>query len=150
QPPGSAQEVFRAVADYTYDWESWIDAEGQLVWVNPAVERITGYGVAECFRMPGYPLPLVHPEDRDAISDLMCSAAAGGSGNDFEFRIVTKGGDPRWLAVSWQGLEQGDGVPLGYRTSVRDIHERKLAERSLQEAMRWAEQSAAARQDFLA
>jgi PAS domain-containing protein len=39
---------FRAVADYTYDWESWHAPDGRLVWVNPAVERITGYSVAEC------------------------------------------------------------------------------------------------------
>lgn len=148
--PAPPEEVFRAVADFTYDWESWIDASGQLVWVNPAVERITGYGVAECFRMGDYPLPLVHPEDRAAVADILRAAAEGGSGNDFEFRVVTKTGETRWLAVSWQGLQQGDGVPLGFRTSVRDIHERKLAERRLQEAMRWAEQSAAARQEFLA
>ncbi len=150
EPEGRSNEVFRAVADYTYDWESWIDATGQLVWVNPAVERMTGFGVAECFRMKDYPLPLVHSEDREAIAALLRAAAAGGSGNDFEFRVVTKQGETRWLAVSWQGLQQGDGVPLGYRTSVRDIHERKLSERRLQEAMRWAEQAAAARQDFLA
>src|SRR5690606_29842322 len=39
---------FRAVADYTTDWESWHAADGRLVWVNPAVERLTGYSVAEC------------------------------------------------------------------------------------------------------
>jgi PAS domain S-box-containing protein len=34
-------ERFRAVADYTYDWENWIGVDGKLLWVNPAVERIT-------------------------------------------------------------------------------------------------------------
>jgi PAS domain-containing protein len=49
---------FRAVADYTYDWESWHSPDGRLIWVNPAVERITGYSVAECLTMRDYPLPL--------------------------------------------------------------------------------------------
>ena len=44
---------FRAVADYTYDWESWHGPDGELIWVNPAVERITGYSVAECIEDAG-------------------------------------------------------------------------------------------------
>jgi len=48
-------ERFRAIADYTYDWESWIGIDGKLLWVNPAVERITGYSVDECLLMPGFP-----------------------------------------------------------------------------------------------
>jgi hypothetical protein len=39
---------FRAVADCTYDWESWHGTDGRLIWVNPAVERLTGHSVAEC------------------------------------------------------------------------------------------------------
>ena len=33
--------VFRAIADYTDDWESWHSPEGRLLWVNAAVERMT-------------------------------------------------------------------------------------------------------------
>src|SRR3954465_14689755 len=54
-PPAESQkklsvddQLFRAVADYTYDWESWHGTDGRLIWVNPAVERATGYSVAEC------------------------------------------------------------------------------------------------------
>ena len=37
------ERSFRAVADYTYDWESWHGPDGRPLWLNRAVERITGY-----------------------------------------------------------------------------------------------------------
>ena len=60
------QSPFRAVADYTYDWESWHGTDGRLNWVNPAVERITGYSVGECLAMDDYPSPMVAEEHREA------------------------------------------------------------------------------------
>src|SRR5581483_2672494 len=81
---GDSGRWFRAVADYTYDWESWIDPSGQTVWINPAVGRLTGYTVAECLAMPKYPLPIVGRADRRRMRDLSASALAGTSGNDVE------------------------------------------------------------------
>ncbi|MBN1967696.1 MAG: PAS domain S-box protein [Anaerolineae bacterium] len=125
-------EHFRAVADYTYDLESWIAPDGQLLWVNPAVERLTGYTVAECLSMPEYPLPLVHQDDQPQIARVFQDAVAGSSGNDVPFRLLCKGGDVRWVAVSWQPIHSGDGRCLGNRSSIRDISDRKRAEDALQ------------------
>lgn len=127
-----ADEHFRAVADYTYDLESWVAPDGRLLWVNPAIERLSGYTVAECLRMPEYPLPLVHNDDRSQIARVIQSARAGSSGNDVPFRLQCKGGDVRWVAVSWQPIHSRDGRCLGHRSSIRDISDRKRAEDALQ------------------
>lgn len=117
-------EVFRAIADCTYDWESWHSPEGQLLWVNGAVERMTGYLPEECLRMEGYPLSLVAPRDRSRIVEVLRDARSGGSGNDLEFRVVHRNGSLRWMAVSWQPMYDQSGHNLGFRASVRDIAER--------------------------
>ena len=57
-------DLFRAIAEYTYDWETWVDAQGRTRWLNAAVTRITGYSVAECLELPEFPLPLAHGADR--------------------------------------------------------------------------------------
>lgn len=145
-----AVDAFRRVADATYDWESWISPRGKLRWVNPAVTRMTGYSVTECLRMKDYPLPLVHAEDRERVRQVNAAAARGASGNDVEFRIVQKDESERWVAISWQRFRDDGGKSLGYRTSVRDIHERKLAEERLRRALVLVEQAAAARNQFLA
>ena len=38
-----SEEKFRTVADWTYDWETWDDPQGQQLYSSPSVERITGY-----------------------------------------------------------------------------------------------------------
>ena len=117
-------EVFRAIADCTYDWESWLSPEGRLLWVNAAVERMTGHVPVECLRMEDYPLPLVAERDRSRIADVLLDARSGGSGNDLEFRINHRNGSERWMAVSWQPMYDRSGSHLGFRASVRDIAER--------------------------
>ena len=116
---------FRVVANYTYDWESWHDPHGKLVWVNDAVQRMTGYTTEQCLTMPDYPLPIVAEKDRVRMQAMLDEAIARKSRNDLEFEIVTRDGRERWMAVSWQSMYGDDGKHLGFRTSVRDITDRQ-------------------------
>ena len=115
---------FRAVAECTYDWESWHATNGELIWVNPAVARLTGYSPADCHEMADYPLDIVAPDDRRKIKSILESAAGGTSGNDAEFRITHQDGQTRWVAISWQPM-YNEREHLGFRTSVRDVTERR-------------------------
>ena len=128
-----SQHRFQAVADYTYDWETWFDQDGILIWVNPAVERISGYTVLECKAMQDYPLPIVSSEDQDKVKSLVLASLRGSSGNDAEFRIQHKNGSPKWIAVSWQPLLSDSGAPVGVRMSMRDIDDRKAMEHQLRD-----------------
>ncbi|WP_442511176.1 two-component system sensor histidine kinase NtrB [Novipirellula sp. SH528] len=119
-----SNDCFRAIANYTYDWESWHSPEGRLLWVNAAVQRMTGYRPDECLAMPDYPLPMVAPEDRDRIAKVMQQASEGNFGNDVDFRGIHRDGSNRWLAVSWQPMYDESGAHLGFRASVRDFTER--------------------------
>lgn len=126
RPPEPLSEShFRAVADCTYDWESWHGTDGRLIWVNPAVERLTGYSVDECHGMQDYPLAMVLPEDRPSIAGILAAARDGSSGNDAEFRILHRDGTARWAAISWQPMSMPQQGHLGFRTSVRDTAERR-------------------------
>ncbi len=129
-----SEERFRAIADYTYDWESWFGADGRLMWVNPAVTRVTGYSVEECLNMPDYPLPMVHPADREMTASYLRFAAEGGTGNDREFGVVRKNGGVRQVAMSWQPIFDASGASLGVRASIRDVTESKRAEKALRES----------------
>lgn len=123
--PSTNAAYFRHVATYTYDWESWHDPHGKLVWVNPSVERLTGYSVKDCMAMDEYPLPMVVAEDRPKIRQMLADAIAKTSFNDLEFRITTKAEETKWMAVSWQPMYDDQQKHHGFRTSVRDITERQ-------------------------
>jgi PAS domain S-box-containing protein len=120
---------FRAVADYTNDWESWHGPDGRLIWVNPAVERLTGYSVDECLKMADYPLSLIDPADRERIAAILAKALGRTSGEHIEFRSAHKSGETRWMNLSWQPMYAEHGHYLGLRTSIRDVTDRhKLRE----------------------
>ena len=116
--------VFRSIADYTYDWESWHAPDGKLLWVNTAVERMTGYQPEECLAMSNYPIALVALQDRDKIFQVLRDAMAGVSGNDVEFQLLHRDDSLRWAAVSWQPMSDECQRNLGFRASIRDVTER--------------------------
>jgi diguanylate cyclase (GGDEF)-like protein/PAS domain S-box-containing protein len=132
---------FHAIADYTYDWESWIGPDGVLLWVNPSVHRVTGYTPAEIMGMADYPLPLTMPEDHDRVHKEFQRAIRGTSGDNFEMRLVRKDGTMIWCWVSWQPIYGKQGEYLGIRVSMRDMTELKESQAVLQEAIEELKQS---------
>ncbi len=125
-------QCFRAIADYTYDWEVWIGPSGRVLWTNPAAQRITGYNVKEIMAMDDYPEVVVNEQDRNRMIKAFQSALRGSTGNDVEFRIVRKDGKIIWAAMSWQPIYDDKGNSLGHRESIRDITSRKEAEEALE------------------
>jgi len=137
----ASEARFRAIADYTFSWESWIGLDGNLLWVNPAVERVTGYTVQECLDMKNYPVPLVHKSDHDRMWELFRSAAKGAVEDETEFRIQRKDGEVSWGAISWRPISDPTGADAGYRSTVRDITDRKRADEKHAELEKQLERS---------
>ena len=127
----SAEEKFHAIADYTVDWESWFGLDGKYLWVNTAVERMTGYTPEEVLAMPDYISVLIDPEDHTLVSTKFKEAldgVDGGKGSDLKIQCLRKDGSKFWLEVSWQPIFDRKGNPLGLRASGRDITKRIRAE----------------------
>ena len=124
-----------AIADYTYGWENWMGPDGKLLWVNPSVERLTGYSPADCYAMADFPLPMITTEDRERVRGELQRSVHRGSGSDFEFRCRRKDGSVFWAAVAWQSIHGENGEFLGRRSSIWDISERKRAELALQDKL---------------
>ncbi|WP_449242281.1 PAS domain S-box protein [Desulfovibrio sp.] len=124
-----SEEEFRAIADYGHDWESWLSPKGALLWVNPAVERHTGFSVLECLAMPDYPQFLVDPEDREELAEeLRRAREERTSAGDRVFRVRRKDGRRRYMAASWQPIESVSGQYAGLRLSIHDFTERRQAD----------------------
>ncbi len=124
-----AEEKYRTIANYTFAWESWIDPNGQFVYVSPSCLRITGYTVEEFMNDPHLFFKIAHPEDRDFVEQKFYE---GTSGNlpfiSFDFRIITRSKEVKWLAHSCNSIFSKEGKWLGMRCSNNDITERKKVE----------------------
>ena len=129
------EERYRTVAEFTYDWEYWIDAEGQFKYVSPSCERITGYTVEEFLKNPDLMTKIIHPKDIDLVSRHYQDELMDSEPHSMEFRIVTKNGKERWVGHVCQSVYGKPGSKLGRRASNRDITDQKKAEEELKAYM---------------
>jgi PAS domain S-box-containing protein len=136
-----SEKKFRTVADFTSDWDDWLDRNGKCIYVSPSCNRITGYSVDEFMLDPNLRIKIVHPDDRDILIKHY-NEALQNSKDIFhiDFRIITHACEVRWINHYCQPVYGKDGNFLGRRASNRDITERKRAEEEIQELNKELEQ----------
>ena len=132
-----SEEKFRTIADYSMDLGIWLGVDGELIWANHSIEKMTGFSLQDCLEYPEHVFSLIHEEDRAEIQKTFVNAVAmKTSGNNVPFRFRHKNGSIRWVSVSWQPIFSISNEYLGIRASIRDIHELKSALEKLEEANR--------------
>jgi PAS domain S-box-containing protein len=129
-----SEQRFRTVADFTYDWESWIAPDGTYLYVSPSCQRITGYGAHEFLLDAKLLEKIVHPDEHKLLVRHLKEEIVSINAQTIEFRIITSSGDERWIAHICQPVYGDDGSFLGRRASNRDITEKKQGETALRRA----------------
>jgi PAS domain S-box-containing protein len=131
-----SEELFRMVADFTYDWEYWLSPHGKYIYVSPACQRITGYSVNEFHEDPKLLGTITHPEDHNAVCRHLEESLESHEPHHLDFRIITRSGEERWISHVCQPIYGKDQSYLGRRGSNRDISRRKELEGELRRANR--------------
>lgn len=126
---------FRTVADFTYNWECWIQPDGMFCYVSPSCERISGYSADEFMANPALLSEIMHPDDIKAWERHHQDSKLMVRRRELEFRIIRRDGEVRWIEHACQAVVDGEGNFLGYRSSNRDITKRKNYEEELRKAL---------------
>ena len=131
-----SEERCRTVADFTYDWEYWVGAEGNFLYVSPSCERITGYSAEEFIGDPDLMNRIIHPDDRNGMLDHYHNVRklAPHAVESMDFRIIRRDGALLWIGHVCLPVYGQEGQLLGRRGSNRDITERKRVEKELMES----------------
>ncbi len=145
-----AEHKYQTVADFAFDWETWIDPDKRFVYCSPSCSRITGRPAAAFMANADLLTDITHPDDREAVTTHMREHDAIQTHRQLSFRIVLPDGEVRWLEHACQPVFGAQGEFLGNRASNRDITERKHGEAALIEATRKAEAANLAKSRFLA
>ena len=124
----ASEEKFRTVADFTYDWEYWINEHGNFNYISPSCKRITGYSVEEFEENHALLSDIVHPDDKQFFSEHINEELQTHKVCHLNFRIVSRQGEERWISHYCQPVYGQDKKFLGRRASNRDITEQKKAQ----------------------
>ncbi len=129
-----AERRYRTVADFTADWEYWVNADGSVAYTSPSCLAITGRDASSFISQPSLISDIVAHDDRARWDAHRLAPGTGDEPARLEFRITTLAGDTRWIDHVCTRVVGADGADLGIRGSNRDITERKRAEERLRVA----------------
>jgi PAS domain S-box-containing protein len=126
-----AEQKYRTVADFTYDWEYWEALDNSLVYVSPSCEHISGYCPTEFLERPELISEIILPEDLSLWNAHSHGSDAEPAKSDCQFRIRTKDGTTRWIEHVCRPVYDEQGNYSGVRASNRDITSLRLAEQEV-------------------
>jgi len=132
-------EKYRAVSEYAFNWEYWQDPQGQLLYVSPSCERITGYSKLDFIQNPSLIQRIVHPDDVEQFNyyNNIYLRGQNSAVTELEFRIIKKDGTVCWIGHTGQNIFNESGVNFGIRVSNRDITKQKVAELKIVESQNY-------------
>jgi PAS domain S-box-containing protein len=129
------EEKFRIVADSTFDWEEWQGPDGEIIYISPSCERITGYPPQTFVMNSNFLASIIHPFDLPIYhqhkAETHHSITETGQ---LDFRIIKNDGKECWINHYCVPIFHPDGAYLGRRVSNREITYRKKTEAELFEA----------------
>ncbi len=107
-----------------------VTRSGQLVYANPAIERVYGRPVTEFYHNPTLWLEMVHPADRELARGSAALVLAHGQ-TETTYRIIRPDGSIRWLLDRKHVLYNQAGQPEHIGGITTDITAQKEAEAEL-------------------
>lgn len=125
-----SEEKYRSIVENSRDLIMLAKPTGEIVYSSPAIEPMLGYQPGELDHLT---LDIIHPEDRDKVSEAIRRGCTGESGTNFEYRFITRSGQVKWVSHSWSPIKRDGEVSL-IVSVIRDITEKRAAEERLRRA----------------
>lgn len=141
-----SEEKYRNIFENIQDVFIQIDNEGKLIEISPSISRMNGHSTNELI---GCEATILF-EDPSVFSHLVKQIESSGEVWDFETRLKTKSGSLKFVSINAHQIVDSNKACIGIEGSMRDIDERKKAEKELITAKEQAEESDRLKSAFLA
>jgi len=112
-------------------WETFRDKDGNIIYVSPDFEHITGYSRNDYLTNKIKIFDFVHPDDRENYMNNFKAQINRQLVTNFVCRIVDINNSLKYVSVSSKPVYNRQNEYLGFRTSVVDITEQKISEAKL-------------------
>ncbi|HEY0789072.1 MAG TPA: diguanylate cyclase, partial [Thermoanaerobaculia bacterium] len=129
-----SERRFREVIENASDLISIVDPRGKLIYNSPSVTRLLGYDATKSLAQDVF--PFIHPDDAGLVRYQLRQVAAGTAGpaEPIEIRLRHLDGSWRTLEAIGRPLREAGDAEVRILTTCRDVTERKLAEKALQQS----------------
>jgi diguanylate cyclase (GGDEF)-like protein/PAS domain S-box-containing protein len=124
-----SEEDLRHTVELTPHIPWTADANGELTFMSPRWQSVTGRRIAEGF-LKEWHLAL-HAEDRTAALAAWREAVRTGHPYDHDYRIRTSRGEWRWMRARAYPRRDSAGAVVRWYGTIEDIHDRKITEAAL-------------------
>ncbi len=127
-----SEEKYRTLTENSLQGIALIKANPlRFVFVNTVVSQILGRSLKEILALPQEEIrQIIHTEEREELFERLAKRLQGDTSlTKYEFRIINKKGEIRWLEVLSNLIEYG-GEPA-IQATFADVTERKQAEAAL-------------------
>ncbi|WP_139276620.1 PAS domain-containing protein [Spirulina major] len=123
--------LLNSLDDVIWSMETQI---GQMVYVNPAVERVFHYTAAQFYADSDLWFQIIHPDDRDTQKQYL-QALSPLDTYDHEYRFYRPDGELRWVRSRAKALRSEDDQVTRIDGITTDITDQKIAEQTAQMLM---------------
>jgi PAS domain S-box-containing protein len=125
-----AQFNYHSIIDRLEEIVFQLNAEGKIIFINPAWENLLEYKVKSC--VSKLFIDFFHPEDKPTLKATIDSLTQGKRTNcTLEARLLSKNGHPNWVMLRAKTTSTSSGERTSVIGTMLDIQRNKEAEASL-------------------
>lgn len=122
-----SEEKYRKIVENSNDVIMLTDSGNVIVYLSPACSRVLGYDPEELI---GKALWIIHEDDVRRVREAFGQALKGSGGTNFEYRILTRRAEVKWVSHSWAPITKDGKVQLVVSV-IRDVSEAKKSSEQL-------------------
>ncbi|HOC42328.1 MAG TPA: EAL domain-containing protein [Thermoanaerobaculales bacterium] len=120
--------AIRGANDGLWDW----NLSSGTLYLSPRWKMMLGYGIYEVGERPDDWFRKVHPDDVDELRSALQAHFEGDDEHfEHEHRMITRGGEIRWMLTRGVAVRNEDGKVIRMAGSLTDVTARKSAEQQL-------------------
>lgn len=129
----------------------WLRDDTTVLYISPGFEKIWGIPCQSLYDNPQVFTEFIHPDDKSMVQEILLSDKFKNSGLfDFEYRIIRKDKEIRWINAKSFPITDDNGVILRRAGIAIDITEKIQKQLELIKAKELAEESDLLKSAFLA
>ncbi len=127
------RDITELTSDYVYEIDATPDGKVTVRGISGDFTKSLGYSIEELNETNGW-ASFCHPDDQKVVSEAFALVASSQKPTRVEFRIVTKGGETRWMLCYVRLARQQRGDTISLIGAFQDITARKHAYEALRES----------------